>query len=229
MKKYMSLLNGCALFSGIHADELAPMLACLGARVSIFGKNEPIFLEGDPANNVGIVLSGSAQIVKDDFYGNRSIVTSISPSQLFGETFACAGVETLPVSVISTDKSEIMIIDCRRISTTCSNACEFHNRMIFNLLRVVAEKNIIFHQKIEIISKRSTREKLLTYLLDQAKQTGSSEFTIPFDRQALADYLGVERSALSAEISKLRTEGVLESNRSHFRLNLHNERNSLPQ
>lgn len=218
MKKYLDALAGCPLFAGISDCEMSAVLGCIGARVAEYGKNEPIFMEGDPADRVGIVLSGAAQIVKEDFYGNRSIVASIAPSQLFGETFACAEIERMPVNVVATEKSEIMLIDCRRITMTCSNACAFHSRMILNLLRVVAAKNLVFNQKIEITSKRTTREKLMTYLMDQAKQNGASEFTIPFDRQSLADYLGVERSALSAEIGKLKNDGILDTTRSYFRL-----------
>lgn len=218
MQKYLEVLKACPLFENIGDTEMAAMLTCIGARVIQCAKNESIFVEGDPADKVGVVLSGGAQIVKEDFYGNRSIVASIAPGQLFGETFACAGVDRLPVSVVCTEKSEIMLVDCRRITSTCSNACAFHGRMILNLLRVVAEKNLVFNRKIEIISKRTTREKLMTYLLDHAKRCGSNEFTIPFDRQQLADYLSVERSALSAEISRMSKEGVLETNRSWFRL-----------
>lgn len=218
MKDFSDVMARCSLFQGIDQSNHTAMLACLGAKTTEYEKNSLIFAEGDPANQVGIVLSGAVQIVRDDFYGNRSIVASIGPSQLFGETFACAGVDHLPVSVIAAEKSTVMLIDCRRITTTCCNACEFHSRMVLNLLRVVAEKNLIFQQKITIMAKKTTRDKLMGYLMEQAKQHASREFEIPFDRQALADYLSVERSALSAEISKMRAEGILESNRSYFKL-----------
>lgn len=218
MKKYMSALEKCPLFESIEPGEMTAMLACIGARVAEYAKNEVIFMEGDPADRVGVVLSGGAQIVREDFYGNRSIVASVKPSQLFGESFACAEIDRMPVSVVATERSEIMLVDCRRITMSCSNACAFHSRMILNLLRVVAAKNLVFNQKIEIISRRTTREKLMTYLLDQAKQNASSEFTISFDRQSLADYLGVERSALSAEISKMKRDGLIDTNRSWFKL-----------
>ncbi len=218
MKNFLPVLSRCALFDGIGHDELGAMLSCLGARVMSVKKNQLIAQEGDPADAVGIVLSGSAQLVKEDYYGNRSIVARIEPGELFGESFACAGVETLPVSIVATADSQVMRIDCRRITVSCTNACAFHSRMIFNLLRVVASKNLVFNQKIEITSKRTTREKLMTYLLSQAKLHNSDSFTIPYDRQALADYLGVERSAMSAEISKLRKEGIIECEKSQFRL-----------
>ena len=212
------ILTRCVLFEGIDHAELSGLLDCLGARVSSYRRNQAIFSEGDPADYVGIVLSGAAQIEQEDFYGNRSILARIGPGELFGESYACAGMAVLPVNIIAVEDCRVMLIDCRRITTSCSNACGFHNQMIHNLLRVVANKNLIFHQKIEITSRRSTREKLMAYLLHQAKLHGSSEFTIPYDRQALADYLGVERSAMSAEISKLRRDGIIECDKSRFRL-----------
>lgn len=212
------ILDGCVLFAGIAPEDRGPMLGCLGARMLEVGKNQVIFQEGDPANWVGIVLEGCVQMVREDYYGNRSILARIGPLGLFGESFACADVQTLPVSVVAVEDSTVLIIDSRRITVTCANACGFHNQMIFNMLKVVANKNLVLNQKIEITSKRTTREKLMTYLLAQAKLHNSDTFTIPYDRQALADYLEVDRSAMSAEISKLRKEGVLDCTRSSFRL-----------
>ena len=138
---------------------------------------------------------------------------------LFGESFACAGLDALPVSVVAVEECEYMRFDCRRLMTSCTNACSFHNQLIFNLLKVVAAKNLAFHQKIEITSKRTTRDKLLTYLQIQAKAAGSSRFTITYERQELADYLEVDRSGLSVEISRLRKEGVIDCHKNNFTLN----------
>ena len=216
MKNYIPALKKCGLFEEIEEENLTAMLDCLGAKVFSVKKDMTIFCEGTPAKYIGLILSGAVQMVQDDFYGNRSIVTSIGENGLFGESFACAGITSLPVSFIASKDCEIMLIDCKRITYTCCNACSFHKQVIFNLLHLVARKNLDFHQKIEITSKRSTKEKLMTYLLSVAKQTGSSSFTIPYDRQALADYLGVERSAMSSEIGKLRKEGIIECQKSHF-------------
>ena len=218
MKAYFDLLLSTPLFQGIDPQDLEPMLHCLGASTVTVPKGDPVFLEGDAAGFIGVVLEGHVQVVQEDFYGNRSILAHIGPGELFGESYACAGIPSLPVSIVAAEDCRIMLIDCQHITTSCSNACGFHNQMIHNLLRVVANKNLLFHQKIEITSRRSTREKLMAYLLHQAKLHGSSEFTIPYDRQALADYLGVERSAMSAEISKLRRDGVIECDKSRFRL-----------
>ena len=216
MMNYLDILSRCPLFAGISPQNLSAMASCLGARPVRFMKGEMIFAEGQPAREMGLLLSGGAQIVKEDFYGNRTIVARIEPAEMFGESFACAQLDAIPVSVTATEDSEVLLMDCQRLLTTCSSSCEFHNRLIFNLLKVVATKNLMFNQKIEITSKRTTREKLLAYLNIQARQHGTNSFTIPYDRQELADYLEVDRSGLSAEISKLRKEGVLESEKNKF-------------
>lgn len=218
MKKYFDVLRNCPLFHQIEEESLNEMLGCLGAKEACYKKGDTILAEGDKAKYLGIVLKGSVQLVRVDYYGNRSILTNIEPPQLFGEAFACAGLESLPVDVIAAEDTEVLLLDALFIARPCGNACSFHYQTILNLLHIVAQKNLILHQKMEITSKRSTREKLMTYLLLQAKRAESSSFTIPYDRQELADYLGVERSGLSVEIGKLRKEKVLECRRSTFTL-----------
>ena len=218
MKKYLEILKKCPLFFGIKEDELLRMLTCLGAEVKKFEKNDTVFAEGSEARQIGVLLSGEAESIKFDYYGNKSIINQINESELFGEAFACAESKSLPVSIVAVNKSDVMLVDCSHILHTCSNNCAFHQQMIYNLMKDLAQKTIKFHQRIEVTSKRSTREKLLTYLDIMAKQKNSSSFTIPFNRQELADYLEVDRSGLSAEISKMRKEGILESNKNYFRL-----------
>lgn len=221
MEQYTGILQKCELFRQVEAQKLMVMLKCLGAQVRMAGKNQIIFQEGDPAKYVGIVLSGEVQIVREDYYGNRSIVAHIEPGQLFAESFSCAETMVLPISVTASEESEIMLIDCRRILTLCTNTCEFHHQLVKNLLRVVAAKNLMLNQKIEFVSQKTTRDKLMAYLLFQAKRQNSSSFTIPYDRQELADYLGVERSAMSAELGKMRKEGILECKKNLFTLLKH--------
>lgn len=218
MKNYLEILKKCPLFIGIADDHILKMLSCLGAKVVEFDKKYTIFAEGNPAKFIGIMLSGSAQIIRVDYFGNRSIVSSIEQGEMFAESFACAEMKAMPVSVIASEDCKVMLIDCSHILYTCVSNCGFHQNMIFNLMKNLANKNIMFHQRIEITSNRTTREKLLSYLNFCAKKANSNEFDIPFDRQELADYLEVERSGLSAEISKLRDEGILKSNKNHFEL-----------
>lgn len=218
MTDFYPILQSCPLFHGLEGEELSAILACLGAKRSNVLKGQAIFHEGEPATHMGIVLTGAVRLIREDYYGNRSILARIEPAGLFGESFACADVKDLPISVVAVEDSKVMLIDSHRITVTCANACGFHNRMIFNMLKVVANQNLVLNQKIEIISKRTTREKLMAYLHAQAKLHQSDSFTIPYDRQGLADYLEVERSAMSAEISKLRKDGLIECDRSAFRL-----------
>ena len=218
MEKYLPLLRACPLFDKIGDEHLMTMLHCLGAKVDFYDKKYTIIAEGIPATYIGVVLSGAVQIMQVDYYGNRSILGGAEPGELFGEAFACAEVKNMPVTIFASEPSEIMLINCSHILHTCENNCGFHQQLIFNLMKVMAMKTIGLHQRIEVTSKRSTREKLVAYLMAQAKRTGSSRFQIPYDRQALADYLEVDRSGLSAEIGKLTKEGVLISRKNYFEL-----------
>lgn len=216
MKEYLSVLQNTVLFDGISPEDISGLLVCLEASVREVKKHQQILSEGDPAKYVGILLSGSACVTNQDIYGNRSILSQVHTGELFGESFACADASILPVSVVANEDSRVMLIDCRRVISSCSNACGFHNQMIYNLLRAVARRNLEFHKKLEITARRTTREKLMAFLLAEAKRAGSKRFTISYDRQALADYLGVERSAMSAELSKLQKDGVLQTKRKEF-------------
>lgn len=218
MKKYLEILKKCTLFENMSDENIISMLGCLDAKVEYFDKKYTIFAEGNPARHMGIMLSGSAQIIQVDYYGNRSILSSVLPGEVFAEAFACASVPSLPITVTANEPCEVMLIDCSHILHTCSKNCLFHQQLIYNLMKDLASKTIMFQQKIEITSKRSTREKLMAYLMFYAKKVNSNSFEIPFNRQELADYLEVERSGLSAEISKLCKEGIIESERKKFRL-----------
>ena len=218
MKKYLNILNHCPLFSEIENEPLLKMLHCLGAKIKTYDKKQIIISEGDKASQIAIMLSGSAQIINFDYFGNRNIFKSISSGEIFADEFACAETKNIPVNIVANEPSEIMFIDCSHILHTCHNACGFHHKLIYNLMKNLAENSIKFHQKIEITSKRTTREKLLSYLAIKAKETGKNSFYIPYDRQELADFLEVERSGLSSEIGKLRNEGIIESRKNHFKL-----------
>lgn len=218
MEQYFSILKKSPLFAGIEEQNLSHMLGCLGAKARQYQKGETIFTEGEPATYIGLLCKGAAQVERIDYNGNRTIVSEVNPGELFAESFACAGAERLPVSVTATEDCDVLLLDCRRITQSCCNACAFHQQMIYNLLKITAQKSIRLHQRAEIISHRTTREKLMAYLTLQATQKNSAKFTIPFDRQELADYLEVDRSGLSAEISKMRKEGILNCHRSEFEL-----------
>lgn len=218
MNNYFDILKKVNLFSGVDEADFPHVLNCLSAKVSHYEKGRTVFFSGESIDRFGIVLTGQVQIVQDDYYGNRSILAEVEPGSLFGESFACAKIKSLPVNVISSAESDLLFIDCTKLTRPCTNTCDFHSRLIQNMLQIVSMKNILLTQKIEITSKRTTREKLLSYLSAQAKKAGSSRFTIPFNRQELADYLSVERSAMSAELSKLRKDGIINFHKNEFEL-----------
>ncbi len=218
MEKFFDVLKSVDLFRDIKECELKSLLTCLSPNSIHYEKGQTIMFSGESIHRFGIVLSGQVQVVQDDYYGNRSILANIGTGNLFGESFAFADIDSLPISAITATESVLMFIDCRKITSPCANACSFHKRLIQNMLRIVSMKNILLTQKMEFISKRTTREKLLAYLSAQAKKAGSNHFCIPFNRQELADYLFVERSAMSAELSKLRNDGVLKYHKNQFEL-----------
>ena len=214
----LHILKNCPLFNGIGESDLAALLGCLTAAQKSCAKDDFIFLVGERAGPMGVVLTGSLHIVREDFWGRRTILTHIGPGELFGEAFAFAGLERLPVSAMAAEASEVLLLDRRKIMSPCQEACAFHASLVGNMLRILARKNVILVQKIEHLTRRSTREKLLAYLSSRARETGSDKFSIPFNRQELADYLAVDRSAMSNELSKMREEGILEFNHNEFEL-----------
>ena len=167
---------------------------------------------------MGLLLSGSAFAVQDDLWGQRNIMGKILPPGTFAEPFAATPGAVLNVSVVASVPSKVMFLNIQRITTVCSETCPQHALLIRNLVSVLARKNLQLNDKITHMSKRRTREKLLSYLSSESLRQGSLEFDIPFDRQQLADYLCIERSAMSAELSRLQKDGLLATERSHFRL-----------
>ncbi len=177
-----------------------------------------IFTEGEKVRYIGVVLHGSVQISRTDYFGNRSILATVETAELFGESFACAEVAAIPICAEAQTDTTVLLLEFQKLADTNAPVCGLHGKLIFNLLKITASKNLLLHQKLEITAKRTTKEKLMAYLLLQAKKADSRCFTVPFDRQALADYLEVDRSGLSVEIGKLRRAGVLKCSKNRFEL-----------
>jgi len=213
---FYKILSKSALFKGIADAEIPNILEYLAANSRIFKKDEIIVLAGDKAEQLGIIISGNAHLIKEDFFGNRTIMTTLNPTDSFGEAFVFAENSIFLVSVIAATECEILFLDYSRVISVCSSSCKFHNKLIENMLMILANKNIILNQKVEVMSRRTTRQKLLHYLSVCALNAQKNEFTIPYNRQELADFLGVDRSAMSSEIGKLLREKVLKTNKNHF-------------
>lgn len=218
MKKNQDLsgLARCFLFQGIGKEEQEQLLVCMEGIEKECGKQEILLREEEPAGHIGIVLEGCVQVVEEDVWGNRSILEQIEEGGLYGAAFACAGIKKSPVSVVAVTPVRILQIKIEKVMHVCPNACPCHQQVIQNLVYLLARKNVALSEKIQHISKRSTREKLLAYLADEIKKTGRKHFQIPFSRQELADYLCVDRSAMSAELGKLKREGIIEFQKNEF-------------
>lgn len=222
MKEYMELLKGTQLFYGVSETEITAMLNCLQARVLTFKKGEYVFREGERMDKITVLVSGKLLVQQDDFWGNRSIVNVIRIGEMFGEAYVAPESGAILNDVVAEENSTVVSFDVRRILTVCSTACRFHSMVVQNLFFAISEKNRKLVQKIGHMSKRSTRAKLLSYLSEEAKRHNNRHFTIPFNRQQLADFLCVDRSAMSNELCKMREEGLVEFDRNEFTLLLHN-------
>lgn len=214
-------LKQIRLFSGMKEQEIEAVLNCLSVQIKDYEKGCTIFHSGDPISEVGVVLKGSVHIIKEDYWGNRDLIAWVEENDVFGETYACIPSAVIPIDVIAAEKVEVLFLKVKRVITTCSASCKFHNQLIQNMLIVLAEKNLQITNKVDIVTKRTTRSKLMTYLSKLAGQMQNSTFIVPLNRQQLADYLGVDRSAMTVELHKLQKEGLIRFKKNQFELLMH--------
>lgn len=218
MENYISVLKNTKLFSGAGENEISTMLSCLGAKLNRYKKGEYVFRAGEYVHNITVLVEGSLHIQKDDYWGNRTIINIITPGEMFGEAYVSPDSGALLNDVIAIEDSAVMFFDVQQILTMCPSACKFHTLALKNLFFAISEKNRRLVTKLGHISNRTTREKLLSYLSDEAKRNKSASFSIPFNRQQLAYFLSVDRSAMSNELSKMRNEGLLQFDKNQFTL-----------
>lgn len=218
MQEYFSVLKKSPLFAGVEERDMQALLNCLHARVRKTRREEILLSAGDEPVFVGVVLAGSVHIIQEDYWGNRTILAAVGAGGIFCEAFSCAQAEALPVSVVAHEDGCILLLNCQKIVTICPAACTFHAALVRNLIQVLANKNIVLTRKMEHITKKTTREKVMSYLSECALSAGTDRFEIPFNRQELADYLGVERSALSSTLGKLREEGKIVFHKNAFQI-----------
>lgn len=218
MKKYAALLKRTKLFSGVWENDILSMLHCLNVQVREYNKGEYAFRQGEYIRSLMILAVGRLHIQKEDYWGNLNILNEIRPGEMFGEAYIIPNSGTLMNDVVAIEESVVLFFDIDRILTVCPSACPFHTQLIKNIFYTISDKNKSLVQKISYMSQRSTREKLLSYLSDEAERHNSNSFSIPFNRQQLADFLSVDRSAMSNELSKLRNEGMLDFHKNEFTL-----------
>lgn len=212
------LLRQLPLFSGIAPDELSSLLHCVGARKESFAKGAFISLDGDSTQSIGIVLRGGVQIIKEDVFGNRTILNDLAPGSVFGESFVCGGRFSLSVSVQATRPCQVLFLPFNRIMTLCPGACGFHNTLVRNMVILLAHKNMALLARLEVATKPTLREKVLTYLSHLAQEQASPSVVSALGRVDLADYLGANRSALTRELNRMRSEGLIDFSKNTYTL-----------
>ena len=213
---YNELSKQVKLFEDIAPNCLDNMLSCLGAKTATYRKNEIILMVDDNLESIGLVLEGSVLITTEDYMGVRSILSVAEKYDTFAEEYVCAKIDKSPVTIFAAEHCTIMWLKFPRIVQTCNKACQFHSKLIENMMNQLAIKNYQTYQKLEILSKRTVRDKILTYLHIHSIKSKSKKFNIPLSRNELADYLNVDRAALSRELSKMKTEGLIDYSLNSF-------------
>ena len=216
MENIFNIVKNNVLFESITLSEFEKLMSCLSATKKIIKKNEVVLKLGEKVDNIYIILSGSVKVFKENLDGKENMLAKFSTGEIFAEVFACANILYSPVTVTSLEESEVLLIDYKKVISSCPTACHYHTILIQNMLKLLAKKNLMLQQKVEVISKRTTRERLQLYFDMQRGQ--SKKFTIKFSRESLADYLCVDRSAMSNELSKMQKEGIIKYNKNDFEI-----------
>lgn len=206
------------IFYNLKKDEIINILKFFSYSKEDFEKNNFIFEIGKPISKIGIILSGEINIIKEDFWGNRNILNKFKSGEIFGEVFALAKISPNNILVETSQNSKILFLDLTNFSIDNENNSSEILKFLSNIFKISLKKNILFTEKLEHITKKTIREKIISYLSTEALKNRSNSFFIKFDRQELADYLFVERSALSRELSSMKKDGLIEYNKNYFTL-----------
>ena len=206
------------LFDGVDPEDRKAMLGCIGYHIGTFRKGDIVAFEEENMKHIGIVLEGSVDMIKEDLWGNKTMLVRIRKSEIFGETFACGSDNLSVVTFLVSEDAKVLFLPFNRVMHSCTMACQFHHRLIENMVRIIADKNRELMRKVEVVSKRTIREKLLAYLSIQAQAQETRYFEIPLGRVELAEYLCVDRSALTRELAKMKEDGLIDYDRNCFRL-----------
>lgn len=217
MVKDMEILESCRVFQGIENRKMDGILELFGAAEKTYSKGEYILKAGENSHLIGIILDGKVHIIQEEFWGNRNILSVLESGMNFGEAYACAPGAKLSINVVAEAECRILFLNLpKALQSTAAELQDSVNIIILNLLRDMAFKNVYFAEKITHVGERTTRGKIISYLSSERDKAGSTDFYIPFSRQELADYLFVDRSGLSAELGRMRDEGMLWFEKNHF-------------
>ena len=210
--------RACRLLKDLDDEGFGRLCECMNVKELHLRNKQTFIVESDPCDRLGIVVTGGVRLTRLRLDGGRSVLETIQPDGVFGSTYVFRDVSTMGISMSAVGDTTVLLFETTRITRPCHKVCEAHMQFVRNLLAVMSQTTFALKQKLRILSQRTIRGRLMLFLNIRAKRAKSNEFDIPFDRQALADYLCVERSALSAEISKLRIERKVESVKNHFKL-----------
>lgn len=218
MENYYPVLKKCALFRRMEEKNLGPLIQCLGAQVRSFQAEDYVFFAGDEINYVGIVLSGIIEIMKENLAGNKHIVAFLGPADLFAEGIVCTMRRISPVTVRVKESAKVMFIPYERVIKSCGNSCDFHISLIQNMMVVLGEKNVNLNRKLELLTLKGMREKLASYLMNEAAVRGTSMFQIMLNRTEMADYLNVSRTSMCRELARMKDEGLIDFYGNSFKI-----------
>ncbi len=215
---YIEQIEGHNLFRGIPKEDMEHLLGCLGVYEKHYKKSQFIMLQEESLKSVGFILKGRVHMVKEDLWGNSTILAVMKEKEIFGEAFVCGSSAVTTVACQAAEDSTILFLPFHKITHTCSHVCGFHQKLIENMVTLIADKNVQLMEKIEITSKKTIREKIAVYLTNQSLQADSRYFTFPLGRIELAEYLCTDRSALTRELNNMKEQGLIDYERNTFRL-----------
>lgn len=217
MLKISPPVMNAPLFLGLEEAEIASIITCFKGRFATYPKGQAVLSLGDPVTFMGTLSTGKLAIFKQDIEGNRSLLGHIGPGEHFAEVFAFSGTSLMPVSVVAEEKSEVLLLPKEHFLPTCAEGCPFHHRLLQNLLHILSSKALALQSRMGFLGEKTLRQKILACLAHFSKGS-KSPFIIPFNRQQLADYLCVDRSALSRGLSSLKKEGLIDYHKNVFTL-----------
>lgn len=227
--QFLDILQLCPLFTQIRPEDYPHLLSCVNATEKQYRCDEYLWLNGDHITSLGIVLSGSLEISKENAAGQKHILDFVAPGQIFAEGIICTKDKISPVSVLSREASRILFLPFDKVIHPCGHSCGFHYRLTQNMITILGEKNKMLSRKIELLTLKGMREKLATYLLYEeirfqrdSSSKNSHSFTITPNRNELADYLNVSRSSMCRELGRMKEEGIIDYYQNTFRILDHN-------
>lgn len=218
MKEYIEKIKRAPLFRDINEENILKFLHCSKGRIKNFEKGEIIILAGNISENFGLLVEGVAHVVREDYWGNKTIVGELHENEIFGEVFALQKIP-LENTAIAKTNCKILFINTTLIINPCKDGNSFHDTIVRNLILILAKKTMMMNRKLEHITKRSMKDKILSYLSGISEKENKKTFSIPYNRTELSEFLCVDRAALSKELSKLQKEGYITYKKNIFTLN----------